>query len=389
MYQNNISKIILIGNYIPDKQESMLRFGNMLNDGFLAKGLHSEIWYPTVFFGKLVNSTNQGFKKWIGYLDKYIIFPIVLFVKLRQRKYQKPDVYFHICDHSNSPYLKYLSSFNTSITCHDVLAIRGAMGYKDAYAPASKFGKILQNWILKHLTQAKTLAAVSHFSLEQLKDLSKISSIKNTNNRHWVVVHNAFNASFWPMKPIDYAPLLQNMGLSIDEPFILHVGTAHPRKNRIILVRVLNKLKHNWLGKLCLASKALDKDLLKLAEQLGVMDRIVSVVRPDHEHLVALYSACEAFLFPSLSEGFGWPVIEAQACGAAVVASKLDPMPEVSGNAALHEDPLNAQALASAFLSLRNQDIKDSIINNGFKNIKRFDLNIMINAYLNLFTRKN
>src|SRR5947209_3716134 len=126
-------QIILIGDYPLDEWESMIRFGEMLKAGFQDRGIDCNIWQPKIVFGRYVKSTSTGVGKWVGYIDKWIIFPILLRSRLLKRKFRRSDTRFHICDHSNSPYLKYLPKDNTSITCHDVLAIRGAFGYADAF----------------------------------------------------------------------------------------------------------------------------------------------------------------------------------------------------------------------------------------------------------------
>jgi glycosyltransferase involved in cell wall biosynthesis len=113
-----------------------------------------------------------------------------------------------------------------------------------------------------------------------------------------------------------------------------------------------------------------------------MQNRVKSIVKPGHETLLALYSLCDAFIFPSFSEGFGWPVIEAQACGAPVIASDIEPMPEVSGGGALHANPKTAADFADAFLSLQNKALREQLVNKGFENCKRFSSEKMIDAYL-------
>jgi glycosyltransferase involved in cell wall biosynthesis len=117
---------------------------------------------------------------------------------------------------------------------------------------------------------------------------------------------------------------------------------------------------------------------------LGLRERARIIVKPDHNTLVALYSSCEAFIFPSYSEGFGWPVIEAQACGAPVIASNIEPMPEVSGGAALYADPSDPEAFAEALLTLQNLTTRALLVQRGFANSGRFEPAHMIQAYLNL-----
>jgi glycosyltransferase involved in cell wall biosynthesis len=332
----NEPHIILIGNYLPDKQESMVRFAHMLDSGFRAAGISTEIWWPRVFFGKKVKSTYFGVGKWLAYLDKWVLFPLLLRWRLLSSKLHGPLVRFHVCDHSNAPYLKYLPVARTGITCHDVLAIRGAMGYADAYAPASFLGKILQKWILYYLSRAKLLAAVSQLTINQLRELTAEQKVRQAE---WVVIHNALNADFSPTGGSKKDPL------GSTTPYLLHVGSGLPRKNRQLLLSMVHVLGERWQGNICFAGEAIDEALLTQAESLGLSSRMISVVKPEHEMLVALYRSCEAFVFPSFSEGFGWPVIEAQACGVPVIASNIDPMPEISGGGRYMPTPPNRRTL--------------------------------------------
>ncbi|MEJ6981981.1 glycosyltransferase [Pedobacter sp. P351] len=375
-------RIILIGNYIPDKQESMIRFANLLDEGFKSEGMQSEIWTPKALFGKSFKTTTAGIGKWLGYIDKYVIFPLLLLWRLQRSEFKYPQVRFHICDHSNSPYLKYLPADRSSITCHDVIAIRGGLGYTEFSQPASRFGKILQNWILYHLIKGKSIAFVSELTLKQFKELSNHNQ---TSNKNWKVIHNSFNASFQPMREGEAKQILSSLNIDVTAPFILHVGSGLPRKNRSLLLGMANCLGSDNKINICFAGEELNKELIDYAGTLGLSKQIISIVKPDHATLVALYSTCSAFVFPSLSEGFGWPVIEAQACGAPVIASNIEPMPEVSGGAALHADPLNPRAFADAYIALRNPDVRKKVVREGFENGLRFDKRLMIQSYFDLF----
>jgi glycosyltransferase involved in cell wall biosynthesis len=376
---------VLIGNYQPDQQESMERFAQMMADGFFQAGHTYEIWRPTVFFGAKVKSTLAGLGKWLGYVDKWILFPAVLKWRLLNKKYKAENVRFHLCDHSNAFYLNQLPSEKTAITCHDVLAIRGALGYKDAYCPSSATGKILQKWILRNLAKARLLATVSELTLNQLKDLLG-DHLSELSQRNWGVIHNAFNADFTPLAPEVANRIIVKAGVPANRPYLLHIGSNLARKNRVLLVEMLAALGKNWDGVVVLAGKAPDDKLMSKAMELGVGDRIISIVKPSHETLVALYSGCEAFVFPSFSEGFGWPVIEAQACAAPVIASNIEPMPEVSGGAALHANPYKPAEFADAFLRLKDETLRNQLKEKGLRNIKRFSPDKMIEAYLVLHT---
>lgn len=374
-------RIILIGNFLPDKQESMERFAQMLNAEFRKKGYGVELWRPKPVFSYWSKSTVMGFGKWLGYIDKWLLFPLVLKFRLLTGKATIANTRFHICDHSNSPYLQHLPLNLTSITCHDVLAIRGGLGFSDAYVSASKMGRILQQWILNNLLKAKRLATVSQFTYEQLLELANHSL---PADKYWTVIYNSFNSKFNVLPANESKSIISAAQVDPDVPYILHVGSSLVRKNRKLLLDMVAYLGNQWKGRICFAGEALDDDLLEHANHLELNDRVYSVVGPNHSTLVALYNSCSAFIFPSFSEGFGWPIIEAQACGAPVIASNLAPMPEISGGAAIHADPLQPKEFAEALLLLQKAEVKSELITKGFENIKRFETDQIIGAYLKL-----
>jgi glycosyltransferase involved in cell wall biosynthesis len=370
-------QIILIGNYPKDNQESMQKFSLMLQSGFRAAGLKCNIWYPIIFFGRITKSTISGFGKWLGYLDKYVIFPIVLILKTLFSN--SNTVIYHICDHSNAVYLPYIRGNKKGITCHDVLAIRGALGYSDAHCEATYFGKILQKWILSNLGKAERVAAVSELTFKQLGGLTNID-----NKTKWQVIYNSFNAYFCQIDNKIVQERLSHFNLN-NKSYILHVGSALPRKNRKLLLQMTAELGNKWDGFICYAGEPIEDELLDLATKLGLKGRIISVVKPDHETLVTLYNGCESFIFPSFSEGFGWPIIEAQSCGVPVIASSVEPMNEISGGAAISISPENPIDFAEAFLRLKDDSFRNQLINKGYENIKRFERSIMTEKYLSLY----
>ncbi|QHS63121.1 glycosyltransferase family 4 protein [Chitinophaga agri] len=367
--------IVLVGNYRKDKQESMERFALMMETGFNNAGHTVEIWRPTVFFGNFFKATNGGIAKWFGYVDKWILFPLVLRMKKLSRS---KETLYHVCDHSNSFYVTHLPEDRTSITCHDVLAIRGGLGHEDAYAPASGFGKYMQRWILSNLLKAKKIACVSQLTLDQLTELA---AAKGKRPAHWRVIHNGFNADFSPVGREEARALLKGTGVNIDEPYIFHVGSRQLRKNRKMLIDMVHALGDQYKGKIVYAGFDVEPALYEHAEKLGLKDRVIAVPKPPHEILSALYSCSYAFIFPSLSEGFGWPVIEAQACGTPVIASSTAPMPEVSGGAALHADPQKPEEFAAALLKLADVATREELVKRGHLNVTHFTPAIMMKAY--------
>lgn len=131
---------------------------------------------------------------------------------------------------------------------------------------------------------------------------------------------------------------------SIAEPFILCVGDLQPRKNQIGLIRAFAELVRSYpqlRHSLVLAGKEtwFAGQVRQAAQDSGAADRIRFLGFVTDAELLQLYNACEVFAFPSFYEGFGLPVLEAMACGRAVICANTSSLPEVADSAAILVDP--------------------------------------------------
>jgi glycosyltransferase involved in cell wall biosynthesis len=147
--------------------------------------------------------------------------------------------------------------------------------------------------------------------------------------------------------PADPAPVLARHGLAAG--YLLHVGTLQPRKNLVRLIEAVAALRERWPDLvLVLAGRPgwLAEPILALARQHAAWVRLLDYV-PDTD-LAGLYSGARAFVYPSLYEGFGFPVLEAMACGTPVICANTSSLPEVAGDAALLVDPTDTAALSAA-----------------------------------------
>jgi glycosyltransferase involved in cell wall biosynthesis len=137
-----------------------------------------------------------------------------------------------------------------------------------------------------------------------------------------------------------------------DEPFVLSVGDLQPRKNHIGLIEAFSRLiKSRQLPhRLVIAGQDtwFGDRVREAARDSGVEDRISFTGFVSDEDLLRLYNACDCFVFPSLYEGFGIPILEAMACGRAVACSSTSAMPEVADGAGLLFDPTRPDEIARA-----------------------------------------
>lgn len=141
-------------------------------------------------------------------------------------------------------------------------------------------------------------------------------------------------------------------------PFALYVGNHKPHKNLTRLLRAYASVADRMESGLVVAgamSSLADPNALpyvKLVDELSLAGRVTFAGQVDDAALNALYRSARAFVFPSLYEGFGLPVLEAMACGTPVICSGTTSLPEVVGEAALLFDPLDERAIAAALLRI-------------------------------------
>jgi glycosyltransferase involved in cell wall biosynthesis len=167
-------------------------------------------------------------------------------------------------------------------------------------------------------------------------------------------------------------------------PYLLYVGTLHPRKNLVRLVEAFGSLLRSSADgpraptaglQLVLAGKKgwLYDDILDQVRKLGLSDRVVLTGYVPDADLPALLSGALAFVFPSLYEGFGLPLLEAMACGTPVICSNASSLPEVAGDAALLVDPTDTEALAEALAHLlADEGLRRALVERGFRQMQRF-----------------
>lgn len=177
--------------------------------------------------------------------------------------------------------------------------------------------------------------------------------------------------------PAALAAVREQYGLA--GAYFLYVGTLQPRKNLVRLVQAFERLNLGTLERsevqLVIAGKKgwLYDDLLAEIKRLGLGARVrLPGYVPDAD-LPALLSGALAFVFPSLYEGFGLPVLEAMACGTPVVCSNAASLPEVAGDAALLVDPLDTDGLAAAMARLASDGgLRAELIERGYRQARRF-----------------
>ena len=383
--EKRLGKILLVGNYKPDGQYSMQLYSTLLQKELLNAGLDVNLIRPEPYFGKLIAGTS-GLGKLLGYLDKFLVFPRVLkrnLTSLQDDENNKdlPPL-IHICDHSNSIYVKYLSDFPHLVTCHDLMAIRSARG-DFPQNPTSFSGRILQNVILKGLMAARYVVCDSYNSRQDLIALDP------TRESRCSTIHAGFNYDYTRMDQRDAQLHLQKMGLPDNMRFVLHVGNDSWYKNRQGVLRIFHQVLHDFMDfdlNCVFAGRPLSPEQKSYTQKFNLEPRVFNLQNLTHEELRALYSTADLLLYPSHYEGFGWPPLEAQACGCPVVASQRGSLKEVLETSALTAEPSDEAAFITHVKNILSSDILgNELRKKGYENIKRFSTNEMIKSYIAVY----
>lgn len=159
--------------------------------------------------------------------------------------------------------------------------------------------------------------------------------------------------------------------------FFLFVGNLEPRKNLIRIMQAF-ELARDKTGRdlqlvICGKQGWLYDDILAAYERIRRDSEIVLTNYVDEADRLWLYQNTRTFLFPTLYEGFGMPVLEAMACGAPVITSNVSSFPEICGDAALLVDPYDVKGIADAILALeKSPDLRSSLREKGLERVKQY-----------------
>ncbi|MGI8734790.1 MAG: glycosyltransferase family 4 protein [Pyrinomonadaceae bacterium] len=165
-----------------------------------------------------------------------------------------------------------------------------------------------------------------------------------------------------PRRSFRRVPLEQTVeirrSLGVEDDFILFVGTIEPRKNLLTLMRALEEILRNTSlrPQLVIAGGKgwLMEELFSFLEKSVAKERVRFIGYTSDDELRSLYSSCRISVYPSLYEGFGLPPLEAMACGAPVITSRIPAIAETVGSAAILIDPTDVDGLASSIAELWN-----------------------------------
>jgi glycosyltransferase involved in cell wall biosynthesis len=245
---------------------------------------------------------------------------------------------FHVVDQGYAHVAALLPPERTISTCHDLMLLRaeeGVAGFRGRPTSVIRY-----RWSTSFL---RRFARVVCDSESTRRDVIRL---RNVDPAKTAVVPPGVDTRF---RPLNGTTVQRPSEFPAGERVLLHVSTGHRYKNVPQTIRVLAALRDaGHVVRLARVGRHLSPDEQRLAEALRVSALITEFGRVSDERLVELYNTADVFLFPSHYEGFGWPPLEAMACGIPVVTSTAPSLIEVVGDAGLTAPAEDTKALAAA-----------------------------------------
>jgi glycosyltransferase involved in cell wall biosynthesis len=251
------------------------------------------------------------------------------------------------------------------VTVHDL----GYRHYPEAHRPFDR-------WYLDWTTRRHCRVA-QHIFADSLATRQDLVDFYGANPERISVVYLGRDEN---LAPITHAKIIAQTKAryNISGDYLLYLGTLHPRKNLARLIEAfhlaLQSLPNEELT-LVIAGKRgwLYEKIFRRVQQLELTQRVIFPGYVADKAKPALLSGALAYVFPSLYEGFGLPVLEAMACGSPVLTSNCSSLPEVAGQAALLVDPHNTEEIAAGLVQLITRpDLRQRLVEQGYRQIQAF-----------------
>ncbi|MGO9455392.1 MAG: glycosyltransferase family 4 protein [Candidatus Binataceae bacterium] len=251
----------------------------------------------------------------------------------------------HIIDHGYGHLLLGLNKTKTVVTCHDAipwLTFRGTIPVR-----------ISRRVMFSSIARLKQLTKAAHVIVDSQNTKADLEHLMPSLSGRISVVYPGVSKAFSPVTgPEERDESRAALGIAPDETLLLHVGGTIVYKNVQLLPTILNTLKDRVKCIKLIVVGKLSKEFLRNIEMSGLSRHVTRMQNLDEEALVRLYRSSDVFVFPSLYEGFGWPPLEAMACGVPVVSSRAGSLAEVLGEGAILCDPSDAVGFAAAIEKL-------------------------------------
>lgn len=275
------------------------------------------------------------------------------------------------------------------VTLHDIIYMESSYLkiLKGSGTIYQKFGNIYRRLVIPRIVKRSSkIITVSHFEKNRIGQFFKIKG-----DDRLAAVYNGVSEHF---KPITDKDELQRVKTKYNLPghFFFFLGNTDPKKNTKGTLKAFSDFIQQTGADYKLVMLDYERnELEKLLDDINdktLINRIILTGYVVNTDLPAIYCQCDVFLYPSLRESFGIPMLEAMACGVPVITSNTSSMPEVAGTAAFIIDPYKPEQITNALIQItNNRDLKQQLIENGLQQAAKFSWKAMAEDVLEIYNQ--
>jgi glycosyltransferase involved in cell wall biosynthesis len=267
---------------------------------------------------------------------------------------------------------------------HDVIFLENQNSKGHLFNLYQQLGRVYRKYIVPaSVKQTRHIITVSNYEKDRIVDALPLNKSKVS------VVYNAFGKHF--TMPDDVKKLDEiKSKYKLPANYIFYIGNTDPKKNMFNTLKAYASYVDACSAPLPLViADVNEKNLELLLEKTGLESYKKHIQLTGYIYnsdLPLIYAAAKVFLYPSLRESFGIPVLESMACGTPVITSNTSALPEVAGNAALLVNPADEKEITNALLStLTDEKLRADMIQKGLSRIQSFSWSFSANNLLNIY----
>ncbi len=295
----------------------------------------------------------------------------------------------HGCDmlHCTSNTAPIFTDMPIVTTLHDIIYLEKSylQILKSRGTLYQNIGNVYRKMIVPSVMQrSKIVITVSKYEKNRIAEFFALKDDKKLS-----AVYNGVGSHFEPISDSSVLSKVKEK-YKLPDRFFFFLGNTAPKKNTRGTLKAYSDFLKNSSSDCKLVMLDYDMaELKKILEDIGdpeLINHIILTGYVKNTDLPAIYSLCEIFLYPSLRESFGIPILEAMSCGVPVITANTSSMPEVSGNAAHLVDPFKPEEITQGIEKiLENKDYKEELVEKGLVQAKKFSWHAMAEQVLELY----
>lgn len=361
--------VTLFRNFPEDRRISMEVYADSLRDGLCeyASGRFDVNDYTPHFPRRL------SYGNWSMRFARYIVYPL-------QARYRQARIN-HVLDHGYGHLLYALDPARTVVTVHDLIPL---VRWRGVIAGVSRRGK---PWL--NLISFYALRRAAHLIADSESTRNDLIRLCNCAPEQITVVHPGLDSIFRPYTSAERLSAARTFGLEGNyAKRIMIIGSGF-YKNFSGALNAFARLRALYDQPIVLVKVGqMDAEKTRVVKQLGLDGMVLNLPNVSRTQLPDIYNLVDCLLFPSLYEGFGWPPLEAMACGTPVVASNAGSLPEVIGDAGIMCEPNDVEALARSMHDLLTVPaLREEFVQRGLLRANRFTWQETVRKTLDVYER--